>query len=323
MFASLFLEIDSLWDFSRPSRTSLEPHRGDPKPSPAVRPALPAWVAHHALRFSDPERAETADDFDRMLTLPLRCLALALLALSLFAASGADTVVRLCADQWMPYNGDPTDPKPGYVIELAKAVFEPKGIKVEYTVMPWTEALAAVREGRMTGAIGANKEEGAGLTLPAETIGVISICLVTRADSKWTYDNLTSFRTAKLGVIKGYAYWPAFDSYIARATEKGSGIIAAEGETPLADLMKQLLAGDLDVIAESEPVLLWYLRSQAIDRNQIRVVFKGSADPIYVAFAPNDEGRSHASMLDAGVKALRASGELEKLLRRYGLRDWQ
>lgn len=252
-----------------------------------------------------------------------RCLALSILAFPLLAASGADAVVRLCADQWMPYNGDPADPKPGYVIELAKAVFDPKGIKVEYTVMPWTEALAAVREGRMSGAIGANKEEGAGLTLPAETIGVISICLITRAESKWTYDNLTSFRGAKLGVIKGYAYWPAFDSYIARATEKGSGIVCAEGDTPLADLMKQLLAGDLDVVAESEPVLLWYLRGQGIDRSKIRVVFKGSADPIYVAFAPNDEGRRHAALLDEGVQSLRASGELEKLLRRYGLRDWQ
>ncbi len=252
-----------------------------------------------------------------------RGLALALLSLPFLAASGADSVVRLCADQWMPYNGDPADPKPGYVIELAKAVFEPKGIKVEYTVMPWTEALAAVREGRMSGAIGANKEEGAGLVLPTETIGVISICLVTRADSKWTYDNLASFRSVKLGVIKGYAYWPAFDSYIARATEKGSGIFCAEGDTPLADLMKQLLAGDLGVVAESEPVLLWYLRSEGIDRSQIRVVFKGSADPIYVAFEPNDEGRSQAALLDEGVKALRASGELERLLRRYGLRDWQ
>ncbi|MBK8476084.1 MAG: transporter substrate-binding domain-containing protein [Opitutaceae bacterium] len=258
-----------------------------------------------------------------MASLLPRCFSLALLALPLLAASGADSVVRLCADQWMPYNGDPTDPKPGYVIELAKAVFEPKGIKVEYTVMPWTEALAAVREGRMNGAIGANKAEGEGLTLPSETIGSISICLVTRTDSKWTYDNLTSFRSVKLGVIKGYAYWPALDSYIARATDKGSGIVCAEGDTPLADLMKQLLAGDLEVVAESEPVLLWHLRSQGIDRNQVRVVFKGSADPIYVAFSPNDEGKRQAALLDEGVKALRASGELEKLLRRYGLRDWQ
>jgi polar amino acid transport system substrate-binding protein len=232
-------------------------------------------------------------------------------------------VLRLCADQWMPYNGDPADPKPGYVIELAKAIFEPKGIKVEYTVMPWTEALAAVHEGRMGGAIGANKDEGEGLVLPAESIGVISICLVTRADSKWAYENLASFMRIKLGVIKGYAYWPALDTYIAKAIEKGSGIVCAEGDAPLDDLMKHLKDGEIDVLAESEPVLLWYLRAHDLDRSLFRVVFKNAAEPIYVAFAPNEEGKRHAALMDEGVKAMRASGEMEKLLRRYGLRDWQ
>lgn len=270
-----------------------------------------------------PERRGSADKLGTMPHLLPRCLSIALLAFSVGFAAAEEPALRLCADQWMPYNGDPADPKPGYVIELAKTIFEPKGIKVEYTVMPWTEATTAVRENRMHGAIGANKEEGEGLILPTETIGVISICLITRADSKWAYDNLSSFRSVKLGVIEGYAYWPALDSYIARAVEKGSGIVCAEGDNPLDDLMKQLQAGEVDVIAESEPVLLWYLRAHSIDRSQVRVVFKGSTDPIYVAFASNEDGKRYAAILDEGIKALRTSGELEKLLRRYGLRDWQ
>jgi polar amino acid transport system substrate-binding protein len=250
-------------------------------------------------------------------------LALALLSCSISSALAEDRVVHLCADQWMPYNGDPADAKPGYVIELAKAIFEPKGIKVEYSVMPWTEALPAVREGRLSGAIGANKEEGAGLVLPTEPIGIISISLVTRADSKWTYDNLASFLHIKFGVIKGYAYWPALDAYIASAVKKGSGVVCAEGDNPLADLMKQLQAGEIDVLAESEPVLFWYLRAHNLDRSLFRIVFKNAPDPIYIAFSPNDEGRRYAEILDAGVKSMRASGELAKLLGRYGLRDWQ
>ena len=250
-------------------------------------------------------------------------LALALLTCSIGSALAEDHVVRLCADQWMPYNGDPADPKPGYVIELAKAIFEPKGIKVEYSVMPWSDALTAVREGRMSGAIGANKEDGAGLTLPKEPIGVISICLATRAESKWTYDNLASFLHIKFGVIKGYAYWRALDAYIASAIKKGSGVVCAEGDTPLADLMKQLQAGEIEVLAESEPVLFWYLRAHNLDRSLFRIVFKNAPDPIFIAFEPNEEGRHYAELMDAGVKAMRASGELEKLLRSYGLRDWQ
>ena len=256
-----------------------------------------------------------------MSALSARFMVLALLVWSVGAAAGADAVVRLCADQWMPYNGDPADPKPGYVIELAKAVFEPNGVKVEYSVMPYEEALAAVKEGTMSGAIGANAEEGKGLTLPTEAIGAVPICLITRIDSHWTYNNVASFRSAKLGVIKGYTYWPVLDAFLAK--NEGQGLFVAEGDTPLEELMTKLQAGELDVVAESEPILLWYLRSHNIDRKNFRIVFKSTPDPIFVAFSPNDEGKRFATLLDEGIRALRKSGELTQILQRYGLSDWQ
>ncbi len=243
-------------------------------------------------------------------------------SLALLAPASADEpVLRLCADQWMPYNGDPAEAKPGYVIELARTVFEKEGIKVEYDVLPWEEALAAVKECRRSGAIGANAEESAGLTQPAESIGSLSICLITRAESKWTYDNIASFRKVTLGISKGYSYWPALDSYIEKAS--GPAVFAAAGDDPLDELMSKLQAGEVDVVAESEPVLLWYLRSHNLDREKFRVVFKGTPEAIFVAFAPDDEGRRFAAILDNGIRSLRASGELTKLLQRYGLRDWQ
>lgn len=241
---------------------------------------------------------------------------------ALAAAATAAPTVRLCADQWMPYNGAPGDAKPGYVIELAHTVFEPQGITVEYAVLPWKDALASVKEGKMTGAIGANKEEASGLTQPAEPIGAISVCLLTRADSTWVYENIGSFRNIRLGVTKGYSYWPVLDTFLEKNAGK-AGIYAAEGDTPLEELMTKLQSGELDVVAESEPILLWYLRSHNLDRAKFRVVFKGTPDPIFVAFAADDEGRRFASMLDEGIRALRKSGELTKLLQRYGLRDWQ
>jgi polar amino acid transport system substrate-binding protein len=237
-------------------------------------------------------------------------------------ASAADPVVRLCADQWMPYNGAPADAKPGYVIELARTIFEPKGIKVDYTVMPYEEALAKVKEGTMSGAIGANKEEGKDLVLPEEPIGSLATCLLTLVDNTWTYDNIGSFRKARLGAIKGYTYWPALDAYIEKNLGKDS-VLVAEGDEPLEILMQKLQAKEIDVVVESEPILLWYLRSHELDRNRFRVVFKGTNEAIYVAFSPNDEGRRFAALFDEGIRALRASGELTKLLGRYGLRDWQ
>ena len=112
--------------------------------------------------------------------------------------------LRLCADEWMPFNGGAEAESPGYVIELARAIFTPRGIAVTYTVMPWEDALSSVREGRMNAVIGAN-----------------------------------------------------------------------------------------------------------------------TAEAIDLAFAHNDAGRKHAAIFDESRRAMRASGDLEKILRRCGLRDWQ
>ena len=221
----------------------------------------------------------------------------------------------------MPFNGDVGDDRPGYVIELAKAIFEPQGIAVGYEVMPWEDALAAVREGRMTAAIGANQSEGEGMLLPSESIGTAPTCLLVRTDSTWNYSNVMSFRGVKLGVIKDYSYWPALDDYIAK--KAGTGVVVVEGDAPLGDLMQLLIDREVDVIAETEPVLLWHLRAANIDRSQFRVVYKHEAEAIYLAFAPTEDGRRFASQFDVGVRGLRASGELDKMLRRYGLRDWQ
>lgn len=251
------------------------------------------------------------------------CVTLALLTgfSMLPSVRAADAVLRLCADEWMPFNGQAGDERPGYVIELARAVYASEEIAVEYTVMPWDEALAAVRDGRMTAAIGANEAEAEGLVLPSEPIGAPPVCLMTRADSTWSYGNVTSFRSVQLGVIKDYSYWPNLDNYIEK--DAGGAVMLVEGDSPLGDLMQLLTDRKVDVIAETEPVLLWHFRANNIDRSLYRVVYKHEAEPIYLAFAPHEEGRRFAAVFERRVKELRAAGELEKLLRRYGLRDWQ
>ena len=49
-----------------------------------------------------------------------------------------------------------------------------------------------------------------------------------------------------------------------------------------------------------------------------------NADPIYIAFAPDaPNSEKYAAILTEGMKQLRASGELDTVLGRYGLVDWK
>ncbi len=237
------------------------------------------------------------------------------------AWANAQETVHLCADTWMPYNGDPSAETPGYVIEFAREVFESQGLKLEYTNMPWEETLAATRDGTIDGAIGANKEEGEGLVLPSEAVGAPKMILLTRKDSKWNYQNIRSFNEIRLGVISEYSYWELLDTYIGKSDSES--VYQATGENPLADLFAKLDAGEIDALIDSESVIIWKLREEGKTRDDYRAVYRHIPDPVYVAFSPTEKGKRYAQIFDAGMKAIMANGRANQIAARYGLREWR
>jgi ABC-type amino acid transport substrate-binding protein len=77
----------------------------------------------------------------------IKILFLTLISLNSFAE---DKVLTFASDPYCPWNCD--DPvNKGIAVDILKAIFEPKGYKVEYINMPWTNALKNVRQGKFTG----------------------------------------------------------------------------------------------------------------------------------------------------------------------------
>jgi polar amino acid transport system substrate-binding protein len=256
---------------------------------------------------------------------PLRVRAALACALLLTLAGSAwaqPRTVRLRADQWMPYNGDPAAATPGYVVELARLIFGPRGIQVDYQTMPWTDALKAAGAGEIEGVIGANPPEAKGLVLPAEPIGLPRVGLFTKKSNKWHFSNVPALREVKLGAIEGYSYWDSLDDYIKKQT--GSEVVRFKGETPLRDGIAKLDAGELDVMAETMAVWVWTVKDMGRSMSDYRVAYVHPAEPIFVAFATqNENGRKLAEIWDEGLRTLRANGKLAKLLEKYGVLDWK
>ncbi len=49
----------------------------------------------------------------------------------------------------------------------------------------------------------------------------------------------------------------------------------------------------------------------------------GAPEPVFIAFSPaNPRAKEYARILDEGMKKLRSSGRLEKILGKYGIKDW-
>jgi len=248
-------------------------------------------------------------------------LAFGLLLGLLVNPTSAETL-RLRADLWMPYNGDPSAEHPGVAVELARAIFEPQGIKIDYQTMPWADALEAAREGKIDGVIGASVgTETKGLTVPQESIGEPRVVLLVRKGNTLQYENIASLKNARLGVIEGYTYWDALDEYI--KNNSAPKIVTYKGDTPLADGLSDLKSGKIDVMPETLVVFAWTIKGQGLSPSDFHIIHTHQNEPIYVAFASTPAGVKYAKLFDEGLRQMRVSGSLAKLLKGYGMNDWK
>jgi polar amino acid transport system substrate-binding protein len=241
--------------------------------------------------------------------------------ISVLAPLWAEPTLRVRADTWMPFNGEPTGERPGYVVELARMIFEPAGIKVDYQLMPWKESLAAARNGEIEAVIGANPTEAAGLTIPRGAIGMPRVALFVKKENPWKYQNIQSLNAVRLGAITGYSYWDSLDEFL--KTNRSGKVTFFGGETPLDDGIAQLKSGKIDVMAETLAVFIWTVRSQGGSPSDYRVAYLQAGEPIYMAFSKTDTGIQYAKIFDEGLVRLRKSGELANVLKKYGLSDWE
>lgn len=181
-------------------------------------------------------------------------------------------------------------------------------------------ALKAARAGTIEAVIGANKTESEGLLTPQETIGEPKVGLFTRANSTWHYTSMASLKSVRLAVITSYSYFDTLDAYIAK---QPANVVVFSGDTPLDDALTKLEKGEVDVVAETLPVFVWHVKARHESMTDYHLAYTHEGEPIYVAFAKTDDGARYATLFDARLRALRKSGELAKILEKYGLRDWR
>lgn len=260
--------------------------------------------------------------------LPLAAALFAVAAGAARAGDGRDgaharrPVLRLCSDLWPPYGRAAGDERQGYVVEIARAIFEPDW-RVEYVVAPWSRCVADAREGRVGALAAAGPHEAPGLVYPEETVGAGDPTFFTLPASRWTFTGTSSLAGVRLGAIQGYAYEPAFDAWLSRGPGRESAWLAT-GDAPLGRLIAMLESGRLDAILENPFVVAGTLEASGRAPDALRKA--GSLqhkNPLWLPFsARHPDAQRLAARFDAGLRALRADGRLAAILARYRLADW-
>lgn len=238
---------------------------------------------------------------------------------------GAQRVLTVRGDMWMPYNGAPPAPLPGYMVELAQEIYAPLGVQVEYDLMPWSRAVEECKHGRITAIIGAGEDRRPDFVLPEEEIGWSGYGWYVRTGFPWSFAGVDSLRGVRLGVCDGCTYDAELNAYIL-AHQGTDAVQPLGGEDMVKGNLTKLLANRIDVFYEDPVVVHWALRRmQAEDKVQlVAMAAQDKFERIYMAFSKAlPESAELARQFDDGVRRLRASGRLAEILANYNLTDWK
>ena len=219
---------------------------------------------------------------------------------------------------------------PGHIIEISKIIFKRAGHKLIYETAPWSRSLRLVQEGNITAIVGVTKNEAPGLVFPEQEFGISVIQFFKRKGFVWKFAGTASLKKVRVGIMADYEYGTELDAYFEKnANTTNVQIIRAK--EPLVINIRKLLRERIDVIPEDKSVFMETARSMGV----LGKIENAGIDPIrskeefeesrlYIAFSPkNPRSKSYAKLITDGLKEMRSSGELNRILAKYGLMDWR
>jgi len=187
--------------------------------------------------------------------------------------------------------------------------------------MPWTRALKQTRAGKYVAVVGVYKEDAPDF-LFADYLGTSTMIFYGRKNSTWKYDGINSLESIKLGAVIDYAYSPEIDKFIAE-NNKTMKVQLVSGEEALEKNIKKLLKKRIDVFIANEKVFGYHIKQTNRSLNDFKNCGILSIDKVHIAFSPkNSNSKSYVEEINKGVKMLRTSGELKKILNKYNVQDW-
>ena len=238
-------------------------------------------------------------------------------------------VLTMVADNWCPFNCDPADANPGYLIELAKKVFEPEGYTIAYSIVPWTRAIEEVTAGKYDILIAASHDESPEILFPEGPAVSCGFDVFVRDDNPFVWKGVESVRDKRIGGVQNYMYSTAINAYIDENRKTpGHKVQIMRGDNALPLNIKKLLGGRIDVLFENAAVLNYQFAQMGKDLEDLGITGTpkkiGTADTAetmcYLGFTPaKPRSKELARLLTERAKKMEADGTMHALRVKYGI----
>ena len=249
-------------------------------------------------------------------------LLFALLGSSLSGSLKAAPLLMV-ANDWCPYSCAQEDALPGYVVELMRDIFAESDTAVEYRVVPWSRAIRMVEQNKASVLLATTFKDTPHLPL-SDLVGLDTSCFYATEAAAVQNPDMARIRQLRLGVIQDFSYdnGGELDAYIA---EEPASVLTSSGANALQNNFEKMAAGRIDLLVENCNVGDFSLRRFGL-QGKVRKV--GTIDHyrngLLIGFNPDDPRVPQwIERVNRRIAEKRANGELQALLHKYGLQDWQ
>jgi polar amino acid transport system substrate-binding protein len=212
------------------------------------------------------------------------------------------------------------------LIDIAEIIFKRSGYSIEYRLTPWTRTLADVKKGTVNGAIGIyfSQARNEGFVIPSEEMGQSINKFFVNSNNKWNYNGFPSLKNMKLGLIGNYDYG-SLNIYIQEQIKQKTGNIEfTSGNDALQKNINKLLTKRIQAIVEDNQVVNYYLNNNQLSHSLRDAGAVPPENKVGICFSSLlPESGKLAVLLSDGIIQMRKTGELQKILDKYGVKDWK
>lgn len=240
-------------------------------------------------------------------------LSLTLLILPGYSDAHAWLKVKIATTEYAPYTSTDME-HGGYINHVISRAFLETGVIVEYTSMPWDEALERTQAGEFDaisyGNFVRSREDE---FWHSDPISVENLVFYTNKESGIdSWSELEGLKSHKMGVTKGYLYTDELSAYI----KKSDNIVTKEDDHAN---FNALIDGEIDVFPIDE-LTGWYILQSDFseaERNDLRQMSPFISTVTTHLLVP--KGKNNAKLVLAlfnkGLEELTLQGEMKRFKR--------
>lgn len=235
----------------------------------------------------------------------------------------------IAVHEFCPYicNPEKENGKEGYIVEMLNAIYQPAGYTLHFHRVPYVRGIRLVEQGIYDGMPMLNSQSSKEIILSKKLCGILIQNFYVKKGEPWRYDGVKSLENIFIGSIAGYNYSPLNPEYEAYLREYSNTtpkkVYYLATKNPTLSNLEMILKGRVTTFNECSDVVDYIASKNGLTG---KFDMAGSLGILknYMGISPKrSDAQKIVYIFDREIKKLRNNGQLNHILSKYGLEDWE